>query len=182
MESSVAAVAIHGTMVEVLGVGVLLCGGSGSGKSDLALGLVDRGHRLVADDLVEFAVADGQLLGSCRAGCGGFIEIRGLGVVNLARLYGEQALQPQAPLGLVLTLETADDRQAQRLGRLDCQRRDWSLLGVGVAELLLPCGRGRDLPLLVETAARLSRLWRQGYDGAAELEAILATLMREESA
>jgi HPr kinase/phosphorylase len=186
MESPLAAVAIHGTMVEVFGLGVLLRGGSGSGKSDLALGLVDRGHRLVADDLVEFGVSNGQLLGSCRAGCCGFIEIRGLGVVNLARLYGEQALQPQAPLGLVLTLETVDDRQLH--GRWNCQRRDWSLLGVGVTELLLPFdlnwdpNRGRDLPLLVETAVRLSRLWQQGYDGAAELEAILATLMGEESA
>jgi HPr kinase/phosphorylase len=180
MKSSAAHVAIHGVMVEVFGLGVLLRGRSGSGKSDLALGLVDRGHRLVADDLVEFTVVNGELLGACRAGCAGFIEVRGLGVVNLARLYGEQAVQAQTPLGLVLSLETADDHQ--RHGGLNCQRRDWSLLGVGVTELVLPCGRGRDLPLLVETAVRLSRLWQQGYDAAAELEANLATLIREESA
>lgn len=179
MDSSAAFIAIHGAMVEVFGLGVLLRGCSGSGKSDLALGLVDRGHRLVADDQVEFTVVDGQLLGACRAGCAGFIEVRGLGVINLARLYGDAAVQAQAPLVLALSLETADDRQ---YGRLHCQRRDWSLLGVSVTELVLPCSRGRDLPLLVETAVRLSRLWQQGYDAAAELEANLVALMREESA
>lgn len=167
-------------MVEVFGCGVLLRGRSGSGKSDLGLGLVDRGHRLVADDLVEFAVINGQLTGSCRAGCGGFIGLRGLGVVNLERLYGGRAVVAAAPLALVITL--ADDGRDALAERLHCQRRDWSLLGVGVTELVLPCGQGRDLPLLVETAVRLNRLWQQGYDAAAELERSLATLMREESA
>lgn len=183
MESSRAAVALHGTMVEVFGLGVLLQGRSGSGKSDLALGLVDRGHRLVADDMVEFAASSGRLTGSSRAGCAGFIEVRGLGVFNLKHLYGERAISSDVPLGLVLTLETADDAQLWRNGeRLHCQRREWPLLGVSVTELILPSSKVRDLPLLVESAVRLSRLWQQGYDGAAELEASLATLMSEESA
>jgi HPr kinase/phosphorylase len=178
-ESPAVSVAVHGTMVEVLGLGVLLRGRSGSGKSDLALGLVDRGHCLVADDLVEFAVNEGQLIGSCRAGCSGFIEIRGLGVVNLVHLYGEQAVRSQAALGLVLSLETVDDGRWNSGG---CQHRDWNLLGVNVMELMLPGNPGRDWPLLVETAVRLQRLRQQGYDAATELEENLASLMREESA
>lgn len=180
MELPFAAVAVHGTMVEVLGTGVLLRGRSGSGKSDLALGLVDRGHRLVADDQVEFVVAGGGLMGSCRPGCAGFIEIGALGVVNLARLLGEQAVQPSAPLELVITLEAVEGRDGAGGDRLGCHWRDWSLLGVAVMELALPAGRGRDLPLLVEMAVRLSRLRQRGYDAAVELEANLATLMKEE--
>ncbi len=171
--------AVHGTLMEVFGTGVLLSGASGSGKSDLALGLVDRGHRLVADDQVEFVVAEGQLLGGCRTGCAGFIEVYGLGVVNLARLYGEQAVCQELPLGLVLSLETADDHRIKLSDRLFCQQRDWTLMGVSVRELLLPCGQGRNLPLLVETAVRLNRLWQQGYNGTAEFEACQIALMRE---
>lgn len=167
-------------MVAVSGCGVLLRGRSGGGKSDLALGLIDRGHRLVADDLVEFTAVNGQLTGSCRAGCAGFIELHGLGIVNLTRLYGGETVAPATPLALVITL--ADDERDAPAERLHCQRRDWSLLGVSVPEVVLPCGRGRDLPLLVETAVRLNRLWQQGYDATAELERSLATLMREESA
>ncbi len=163
-------------------MGVLLRGRSGSGKSDLALGLVDRGHSLVADDQVEFVVVDGRLVGRCRAGCGEFIEIRGLGVVNLARLYGKWAVRQLAPLGLVLTLETADDRDGFSRGHLSPLWGNWNLLGVDVAELTLPHGRGRDLPLLVEMAVRLNHLRQQGYDATVEWEANLATLMREESA
>lgn len=180
MDSTDTAIAVHGTLVEVFGMGVLLLGSSGSGKSDLALGLVDRGHSLVADDQVELVAAEGQLLGSCRPGCAGFIEVYGLGVVDLARLYGEQALCQQVCLGLVLSLETADDHQPKLYDRLVCQQRDWRLLGVSVRELLLPCGQGRNLPLLVETAVRLNRLWQQGYNGAAEFEACQSALMREE--
>ena len=156
---------VHGTLVEVLGMGVLLTGKSGCGKSDLALGLVDRGHRLIADDQVVIQVVNGQLVGSCPPGGAGFIEIYGLGVVNLARLYGEQVLCQALPLGLVLALKTTDDGQWVEGERLYCQQRDWVYLGVSVKELLLPCGQGRDLPLLVEMAVRLSRYWRQGQQG-----------------
>lgn len=165
---------LHGTLVEVLGMGVLLTGSSGCGKSDLALGLVDRGHRLVADDQVAFRVVNGQLVGSSPLGGAGFIEIHGLGVVNLARLYGEQVLCQALPLGLVLALKTADDVPRVLGERLHCQQRDWAYLGVSVKEVLLPCGRGRDLPLLVETAVRLSRHWQQGHDDAAEFEVKLS--------
>lgn len=176
LECAEGVTALHGTLVEVSGVGVLLTGVSGSGKSDLAFGLVDRGHRLVADDLVEFRVANGQLIGSCRPGCAGFIGIHGLGVVNLARIYGEQLLCQAVPLGLVLRLETADERQAAPNDRLYGQQRDWMLLGVSVRELLLPCGRGRDLPLLVELAVRLSCGWLQGCDDVADFEVALSVL------
>lgn len=183
LESQGAAVALHGTLVELFGTGVLLRGRSGSGKSELALGLVDRGHRLVADDMVEFTAANGLLNGTSRPGCGGFIEVRGLGIFDLRLLHGEGAVAQSAPLGLVLTLETADDGGRWRGdGRLHCRRRDWSLLGLSVMEIALPATRHRNLPLLAETALRLSRHWRQGYDGAAELEANLTALMSEESA
>ena len=162
-------------------MGVLLRGSSGSGKSDLALGLIDRGHRLVADDMVEFVASDDRLIGSCPIGCAGFIEVHGLGVIDLTRLYNENVVTVSAPLALVISLQTVDDGSCTA-ERLTGRWSSWSLLGVSVAELVLPCGRGRDLPLLVETAVRVNALRQQGYDAAAELESRLATLMREESA
>lgn len=165
-----------GVMLEVLGQGVLLQGDSGIGKSDLALGLVDRGHRLIADDAVEFVVEKQRLLGRCRAGFEGFLEVHGLGVVSLARLYGAQAVLKQAVLDLVLLLESP---AIDNYDRLQPVPRSWQMLGVAVPAWSIACAGPRNLVLIVETAVRLNQCRQQGYDAGIDLQSRLACLLKE---
>ncbi|HHJ80327.1 MAG TPA: HPr(Ser) kinase/phosphatase, partial [Candidatus Tenderia electrophaga] len=113
-----------GVMLQVFGQGVLLQGDSGVGKTDLALELVDRAHHLVADDAVEFVVEHDRLFGRCRASFDGFLEVHGLGLVSLTRLYGAQAVLEQAALDLVLRLENT---VVDNYDRLQPVQQPWSL-------------------------------------------------------
>jgi len=169
------AVARHATLLKVWGQGVLICGASGDGKSDLGLSLVDRGHQWVADDLVEFAIVDGRLYGRCPQGFSGFVDIRGLGIINITELYGEQAVVDGCALDLVVTLGQGGER-------LDGVYGEWRLLGIGVPELLIPYSGRRNMPLLIETAVRANRLRLQGGDPAADFERAAAHRMRQEKA
>ncbi len=168
-----------GVMLQVFGQGVLLQGNSGIGKSDLALELVDKGHRLIADDAVEFVLENDCLLGRCRAGFDGFLEVHGLGVVSLARLYGEQAVLGQASLDLVLLLENtaADDYD-----RLQPVQQPWSMLGVVVPAWSIPCLGRHNLALIVETTVRLNLYQQQGYDAGNDLQSRLSCLLKEDAA
>jgi HPr kinase/phosphorylase len=168
-----------GVMLEVLGQGVLLQGESGIGKSDLALGLVARGHRLVADDLVEFERRDEQLHGRARQGCAGFLEVGGLGIINLHQLYGSQTVCAEAPLTLVLSLE---NELSPDYDGLQPVAFDWRLLELSVPAWRLPCTGKRDMPLIVETAVRLNQARQQGYDACSELQSSLNALMRKGAA
>ena len=172
-------VACHGTLVQVWDQGVLIRGESGSGKSDLALGLVDRHHQLVSDDQVEFEVRDGHLFGCCPSGFRGFIEIRGLGIVNLIDLYGEGAILEEVSLDLVVTLGCENLSEEDRISGL---HGEWQLNGVSVPEVLLPYCSQRDVPLLVETAARVNRLRQRGDDPYAGFRKALALVMGQEEA
>lgn len=163
-------------MLEVLGQGILLQGESRIGKSDLALGLVDRGHRLVADDLVEFVSQGEVLYARCRCGFEGFLEVSGLGIVNLAKLYGEQAVVSQAPLNLVLSLEKSPSENYDYLQPVEI---DWHALGISVPAWRLPYIEHRNMPLIVETAARLNHALQQGYDASADFHSRLACLLTE---
>ncbi len=165
-------------MLEVFGQGVLLLGDSGTGKSDIALALVDRGHRLVADDLVEFYLQDDKLFGCCRPGFDGFIEIAGLGIVNLRQLYGDQAVQDQACLDLVVSL---DPRPADEYDHLQPVQYEWQLLGQSLPAWRLPCHARSNMALIVETAVRLNHARRQGYDASSDLQTRLATLLTKET-
>jgi len=168
-----------GVMLEVLGQGVLLQGESGIGKSDLALGLVARGHRLVADDMVQFERRDGHLHGRACHGCEGFLEVSGLGVVNLRELYGEQVVSGSAPLTLVLALERDMPRDYDGLQPVVF---DWQLLELGVPAWRLPCDNQRDMPLIVETAVRLNQARVQGYDACSDLQSSLNAQIRKGAA
>ncbi len=172
-------VARYGTFVKVCDQGILIRGESGSGKSDLALGLVDRGHQLIADDQVEFSVVDGRLIGCCPSGFLGYTEIRGLGVINVIDLYGDKAVRESSSLDLVVTLGYEDMRHEERIHGI---YGDWQLQGVSVPELLIPYSVSRNMPLIIEVAARVNRLRRQGYDAAADFEAAVARLMQQENA
>lgn len=168
-----------GVMLEVLGQGVLLQGESGVGKSDLALGLVAHGHRLVADDMVEFERRDDQLHGRARQGCEGFLEVSGLGVINLRELYGQQAVSASAPLMLVLALQGDMPRDYDGLRPVAF---DWRLLDVVVPAWRLPCANQRNMPLIVETAVRLNQARQQGYDACSDLQSSLNALIKKGAA
>lgn len=156
---------IHGCMINVRGVGVLLTGKGGIGKSEISLGLVERGAALVADDMVCIRNIGGDLITSSPKLSSGFIEIRGLGIVNVTNLFGLKAYSREAKLHLVINLTTEALSDIERLG-LD--RKMTSILGVEVERLNLPVAPGRDMSRLVEVAALGYYLRGSGYDMAGE--------------
>ncbi len=156
---------IHGCMVNVRGVGVLLTGKGGIGKSEISLGLVERGAALVADDMVCIRNVGGELITSSPKLSSGFIEIRGLGIVNVTNLFGLKAYSREAKLNLIINLTTEALSEIERLG-LD--RKMTNILGVDVERLNLPVAPGRDMSRLVEVAALGYYLRGSGYDMAGE--------------
>lgn len=157
----------HGVLVSVDGLGVWLRGASGAGKSELGLELVSRGHRLVADDAIEFHLVDGCPHGRCPPLLDGFIEIRGLGILNLRRLYGDAAIADGVALDLIIDLGSSREITAEE--RLHGRRAQASVLGVEVAQVSLAHRVGHNLAVLVETACRDHRLRRSGYDACGDL-------------
>jgi HPr kinase/phosphorylase len=169
---------LHGVFIEVLGVGVLLTGNSGVGKSELALDLIARGHRLVADDTPEFTrVAPDLVMGACPEPLGDFLEVRGLGILNVRMMYGDNAVKRAKYLGLIVNLigMPADRGEIDRLAGMTGERE---VLGVKVPEVPLYVDPVRNLAVLVEAAVRQHLLRQRGYDGGKDLaqrqEALLA--------
>ncbi len=167
---------VHGTLVLVAEVGVLLLGRSGIGKSECALELVMRGHRLVADDIVLVSPGpDGQPLGEAHEMVRHYLELRGIGIVHVPSLFGPAAVAAQAQVQLVVRLEAWDATEIERLG-LD--RRREGLAGVEVETLDLPVAPGRNIAALVEVAARNFTLSRGGRSGVADLDHRVTELLR----
>ena len=156
---------LHGCMVDVRGVGVLLTGESGIGKSEISLGLVERGSSLVADDLVRIRNSSGELIATSPKLSRGFIEIRGLGIINVTNLFGLKAFRDNKRVDLVINLFDGELTELERLG-LDHQTT--TILGVEVEHLNLPVAPGRDMSRLVEVAALGRYLRGSGYDMAEE--------------
>lgn len=144
---------IPGVLVRVHGRGLLLTGESGIGKSETALLLLDRGHQLIADDAVELRVEAGRLYGRAPAALAGQLEIRGLGPCPVATLFGPQALQQEAPVGLILNL--SHPAHWAEWPRLAPRQDQTTLAGVQVRRLHLPVAPERPVGLLVEAVARL---------------------------
>ena len=160
---------LHGTMLEVCGLGVFLEGPSGIGKSETALGLLKRGHALVADDLTHIrCMSNGTLMASALDQTRGFMEIRGIGLINVRRAFGIGAVRGEKQLDLVVTLKPQEEfDELDRIGTgLTCE-----FLGVSVNHLLLPVALGRELVNLVETAAQEHVLRASGYFAAEDLDA-----------
>ena len=155
----------HGVLVEVYGEGVLILGESGVGKSETALELVKRGHRLIADDVVEIRrVSDRTLLGTAPENIRHFIEIRGIGILDVKNLYGMGSVKMQENINLVIKLELWDVHKIyDRLG-LDDQFTD--ILGIPVPSLVIPVRPGRNLAIIVEVAAMNHRQKKMGYNAA----------------
>ena len=157
---------LHGVLVEVYGVGILLTGHSGIGKSETALELIERGHRLVADDIVEVRCVNGNMI--LGRGANSFIshhmEIRGLGIINISQLYGVGAIREQKEIQLVVKLEEWDQNKAY--DRLGVNQMYMDVLGVHVPSIDIPVRTGRNLPIIIEAAAMNERLKKMGYNSA----------------
>ena len=166
----------HGVFLEVEGLGIWLRGVSGAGKSELGLELVTRGHRLVADDAIEFSRDGTRIIGRCPPLLEGFIEVRGLGILNLRRLYGDAVLTPQAALDLIIDLGVRGEPTADE--RLSGRRSSFAVLGATIAEISLPRRVGHNLAVLVEAACRDHRQRLAGYNACDDLVARQANALQ----
>lgn len=170
---------IHGSLVEVLGLGVLLLGASGVGKSECALQLVQRGHQLVADDVVRLRAEPGppaRIIGHAPELIRHYMEIRGIGLVHILDLYGEHAVRVESQLDLVCRLVVwQDDVDYERVG---LERPAEQILGVPLPTLTLPLRPALSMATVVEVAVRDELQRRRGVNAAARLDATL----REEAA
>jgi len=158
---------LHGVFLEVSGLGVLITGDPSVGKSELALELITRGHRLVADDALEvFSVSPDTLEGRCPTLLLDFMEVRGLGVLNVRRLFGDTAVKQKKNLKLIIHLSPAD--KWQEVDRLDMRASKRNILGVEIPEVRIPVAVGRNLAVLVEVAVRNHILKLRGFNSAQE--------------
>jgi len=158
----------HGVLVDVYGVGVLLCGHSGVGKSEAALELIKRGHMLVADDVVDICrVSDNRLIGTCPESIRHLMEIRGIGLIDIQAMFGVSAVTASKTIDLVLELEEWDENKFyDRIGLND---ETTEILGVPIVRQMMPVRPGRNLAIIIEVAARNLSLKRMGYHAAQEL-------------
>jgi HPr kinase/phosphorylase len=158
----------HGVLVEVYGQGVLILGQSGAGKSETAVELIKRGHRLVADDAVEIRkVSDKTLVGSAPDNIRHFIELRGIGIINARRIFGMGAVKLTEKINIVIQLEPWDNEKVY--DRLGLDEEYVEILGIRVPADVVPVKPGRNLSIIVEAAAMNNRQKMMGYNAAREL-------------
>lgn len=158
----------HGVLVEVYGEGILILGESGVGKSETALEIVKRGHRLIADDVVEIRkVSDTTLLGTAPDVIRHFIEIRGIGILDVKNLYGVGSVKMQETINLVIQLEAWNEKKDY--DRLGLEEKYTDILGIKVPSLVIPVRPGRNLAIIVEVAAMNNRQKKMGYNAAQAL-------------
>ena len=161
---------IHGVLVEVFGIGILITGSSGVGKSETALELIERGHRLIADDSVELRNVSGNILmGSGKdQRLGHHMEIRGLGIINISYLFGVGSIRDRKQVQMIVDLEEWDQEKVyDRLGSGENTRE---ILGIKVPLVHVPVKAGRNIPIIIETAAMNERLKMMGYYAAREFD------------
>ena len=161
-------VSMHGVLVEVNGEGILILGDSGVGKSETALEIVKRGHRLVADDQVEIRrVSETTLIGQAPEVIRHLIEIRGIGILDVKELYGVSSVKPQETIDFVINFELWDEKKTyDRLGLTD---ETTEILGIKVPSVTIPVGPGRNLAIIVEAAAINHRVNKMGFNAAQNL-------------
>jgi len=162
-------ITMHGVMLDVLGMGVLITGESGAGKSELALELISRGSGLIADDVVElYRVGPENIDGRCPALLKDFLEVRGLGVLNIRTIFGEAALRPRKALKLIVHLERPGGRDVAFVERLPLKPGSESIMGVEIRKVAIPVAAGRNLAVLTEAAVRNYVLQLRGMDSTRE--------------
>jgi len=158
----------HGVLVDIYGLGILIRGKSGIGKSETAVELIKRGHRLVADDKINIrAIGERELIGTAPESIKHFLEMRGIGIINVKRLFGAGAVKDFTRIDMVVHLDKwKDDKSYERLG-LDSYETD--ILGISIPELTIPVRPGRNIALVLEVAAMNHRLNTMGYNAAEDL-------------
>jgi HPr kinase/phosphorylase len=169
----------HGCMVDFRGVGVLIMGDSGSGKSEVAIGLLERGGALVADDMVILRKVGGELIASTKDFSRGFIEMRGVGIVNVANIFGLGSIRPTKRLDLVITLKPHSD--LNNVDRLGVNRKTYRILDDAITNVEIPVAPGRDTTRLVAITCLDHQLRSMGYDMAAEFNERLLNKMATEN-
>ncbi|MBE6767108.1 MAG: HPr(Ser) kinase/phosphatase [Clostridia bacterium] len=158
----------HGVLVEVFGEGILLLGESGVGKSETAIELVNRGHRLIADDAVEIRrVSSKSLVGSSPENIRHFIELRGIGIINASRIFGVGAVKPTEKIDLVINIEPWDSSKVY--DRMGLEDETTEILGISLPSITVPVKPGRNLAVIIEVAARNNRQKKLGYNAAQAL-------------
>ena len=163
-------VSMHGVLVEVNGEGILILGESGVGKSETALEIVKRGHRLIADDQVEIRkISETTLVGKAPEVIRHLIEIRGIGILDVKELYGVSSVKPQENIDFIINLEPWDEKKTY--DRMGLTEETTDILGIKVPSLTIPVGPGRNLAIIVEAAAINYRVKKMGYNAAADLVA-----------
>src|SRR5574341_1041575 len=159
----------HGVFLDVLGMGVLITGDSGVGKSELGLELISRGSGLIADDVVEFyRIGPETVEGRCPGLLKDFLEVRGLGVLNIRTMFGEAALRPRKNLKLIVHLEKPTGAEGTPLERLPLKPGSEPVMGVDIRKVTIPVAAGRNLAVLTEAAVRNYVLQLRGFDSTQE--------------
>ncbi len=172
---------MHGVFLDVLGMGVMLTGDSGVGKSELALELISRGSGLIADDVIElYRIAPEMIEGRCPALLRDFLEVRGLGVLNIRAIFGESVLRPRKSLKLIVHLEKPAGSETPPVERLPLKPGVQDIIGVNITKVTIPVAAGRNLAVLVEAAVRNRVLQLRGIDSTSDFIERQAQHMRDE--
>ncbi|PYL82797.1 MAG: HPr(Ser) kinase/phosphatase, partial [Verrucomicrobia bacterium] len=165
-----------GSMVDILGVGVLIRGSSGIGKSECVLGLIERGYSLVSDDVTRITRLEGrELMATAPDLTRNHIEVRGIGIINVASVFGIGSIRIEKRLDLVVTLK--DWQEVESVDRIGLDREFYEILGLQVPHLTIPVRPGRDMARLIEVAAMDQKLKGLGHDSAIQFNAKLLNLM-----
>lgn len=168
----------HGSMVDILGIGVMLRGESGIGKSETVLGLLERGYSLVSDDITRFRLLEGrELMGTSSETTRYHMELRGIGIINVPAIFGIASVRPEKRLDLVVTL--MDWTKLEEIDRTGIDSQTYTILGIGVPHVVLPVRPGRDLARLVEVAGLDQKLKSLGHNAAQEFNQRLINRMSQ---
>ena len=166
----------HGSMVDIMGIGAMIRGSSGVGKSECVLGLIERGYSLVSDDVTRFRVLDGrELVGTAPDLTRYHMEVRGLGIINVASIFGIGSIRIEKRLDLVVTLQEWDS--VEEIERVGMERQTYEILGLKVPHVTIPVRPGRDIARLIEVAAMDQKLKGLGQNSAVDFNAKLLNLM-----
>ena len=172
---------LHGVFIEVQGFGVLIKGDAAIGKSELALELITRGHRLIADDIVDFyRISPDRVEGRCPALLQDFLEVRGLGILNIRALFGDNAVKPTKPLDLIIQLELANMQKPHELDRLNAKTQFERVLEVDICKVIIPIAAGRNISVLVEVAVRNHILLLRGINATLQFSKRQKQMMQKE--